>query len=74
MNAKGKEGRGLHTTGEGIRSTDGQLRDGYGAVKCSTDDTVSNIEVTKYVARGVPEISWGSLCKVYDCLATTQYP
>ena len=40
-------------------------------VKYSIGNVVNNIVRTVYGTRWVPEISGGTLCKVYDCLTTT---
>ena len=64
---------GLVKKVKGLRSTDRQLQNSHGAVKCSRGNTVSNIVITKYGARWVLEILGASLYKVYDYLTTMLY-
>ena len=42
-------------------------------VKYSIENIINNTVITMYGARWVLEISWGIVCKVYDCLTTMLY-
>ena len=59
--AHSKSKRGEGSVG-GLGSTDWQLQNSHGDVKCSAGNTVSNTVITACGARWVVEISGGALC------------